>query len=339
MAPVPKSILAMGGTAAAACLAGAIFVAWSLSSPSPSPVAPPRLMAAPVTPAAAPQAAIPAPPPPSFDVARVEATGEAVVAGRAPPNAAVALLDNGVKIADGKADANGQFVILPPRLTPGDHALSLRADGVDSAQTVAMAVPKTPGGTALAALAEPNRPTRLLSGAPRLDAAHPVAIASAEAGEDGAFFASGAAAPGASLRLYLNNAFVAPVTASPDGEWSLKINRGMAPGHYDIRADVVAPAKDEVIARAEAPFDYPATLASESAPRVQVAAATPGQAVVEEIQSVTVVRGDSLWRISRHVLGHGARYTQIYEANASQIRDPNKIWPGQVFVAPRTQTN
>ncbi|MBV8183781.1 MAG: LysM peptidoglycan-binding domain-containing protein, partial [Hyphomicrobiales bacterium] len=28
------------------------------------------------------------------------------------------------------------------------------------------------------------------------------------------------------------------------------------------------------------------------------------------------------------------RYTQIYEANASQIRNPNLVFPGQVFVLP-----
>ena len=60
-----------------------------------------------------------------------------------------------------------------------------------------------------------------------------------------------------------------------------------------------------------------------------------GVAVVPEIQAVTVQRGDNLWRISRRILGKGSRYTQIYEANASQIRDPNRIWPGQVFVAPQ----
>ena len=72
------------------------------------------------------------------------------------------------------------------------------------------------------------------------------------------------------------------------------------------------------------------------------APATPGPAiglaVVPELQSITVVRGDSLWRISRRILGQGQRYTQIYEANPTQIRDPNRIFPGQVLVAPRSST-
>ena len=56
--------------------------------------------------------------------------------------------------------------------------------------------------------------------------------------------------------------------------------------------------------------------------------------VVKEIATVTVTRGDNLWRISRKLLGRGTRYTQIYEANTSQIRDPSLIYPNQVFVMP-----
>jgi nucleoid-associated protein YgaU len=60
----------------------------------------------------------------------------------------------------------------------------------------------------------------------------------------------------------------------------------------------------------------------------------PAAAVVKEVRTATVVRGDSLWRISKKMLGRGTRYTQIYEANASQIRNPSLVFPGQVFVLP-----
>jgi nucleoid-associated protein YgaU len=57
--------------------------------------------------------------------------------------------------------------------------------------------------------------------------------------------------------------------------------------------------------------------------------------VVAEISTATVTRGDSLWRISRRHLGKGMRYTVIYEANSSQIRNPNLIYAGQVLVMPQ----
>jgi nucleoid-associated protein YgaU len=50
--------------------------------------------------------------------------------------------------------------------------------------------------------------------------------------------------------------------------------------------------------------------------------------------AVIIRRGDSLWRISRRVYGHGIRYSTIYLANQKQISDPDMIWPGQVFTVP-----
>src|SRR5690606_29984622 len=46
--------------------------------------------------------------------------------------------------------------------------------------------------------------------------------------------------------------------------------------------------------------------------------------------------GDNLWTIARRVYGEGIRYTQIFEANNDQIRDPDLIYPGQVFDLPET---
>ena len=50
--------------------------------------------------------------------------------------------------------------------------------------------------------------------------------------------------------------------------------------------------------------------------------------------SVIIRRGDTLWHISRRVYGEGTRYTTIYLANQDQIKDPDMIWPGQIFELP-----
>lgn len=48
----------------------------------------------------------------------------------------------------------------------------------------------------------------------------------------------------------------------------------------------------------------------------------------------TVVKGDSLWKISEKTLGSGARYKEIFEANRPMLSDPDKIYPGQVLRIP-----
>lgn len=50
-------------------------------------------------------------------------------------------------------------------------------------------------------------------------------------------------------------------------------------------------------------------------------------------------RGDNLWTIARRVYGQGVKYTTIYEANTGQIRNPDRIYPGQVFALPDNNQN
>src|ERR1700675_4731777 len=64
---------------------------------------------------------------PAFDIARIEQTGDAVIAGRAAPGAIVELLRNGEPHDRAVADQSGQFVMVPPRLPPGDYELTLRS--------------------------------------------------------------------------------------------------------------------------------------------------------------------------------------------------------------------
>lgn len=48
-----------------------------------------------------------------------------------------------------------------------------------------------------------------------------------------------------------------------------------------------------------------------------------------------VKEGDCLWFIARAYLGRGREWRSIYEANRDQIRNPDLIYPGQVFTIPR----
>lgn len=84
--------------------------------------------------------------PPSFDIVRIEPGGDAVIAGRSVPGVTVQLLRDGVIQDKATTDASGHFVMVPPRLPPGHHELTLVAtqpDGkkVTSKRSVSVAVP------------------------------------------------------------------------------------------------------------------------------------------------------------------------------------------------------
>lgn len=110
-----------------------------------------------------------APAAPSFDVVRVEPTGEAVVAGLAEPKATVELLDGSAPIAKGEANERGEWaIVLEKPLATGTHDLSLRTTSPDgktetlSEQRVAIEVPAPQQGEPLVVLNEPNAPSRVL---------------------------------------------------------------------------------------------------------------------------------------------------------------------------------
>ncbi|TIX81739.1 MAG: LysM peptidoglycan-binding domain-containing protein, partial [Mesorhizobium sp.] len=66
-----------------------------------------------------------------------------------------------------------------------------------------------------------------------------------------------------------------------------------------------------------------------------VAVATSPAPKLEHADSAVIIRRhDTLWQISRRVYGQGMRYSTIYLANQDQIRNPDRIWPGQVFKVP-----
>jgi nucleoid-associated protein YgaU len=345
----------------------------------------PETPPAPAPQAALPQPANPGPDIPVFDTVRVEPSGDTVVAGHGAPDAKFALVSGDKILSETEGDGAGNFVMVPPPLAPGNYLLALRSiakDGttLDSHQNIAVSVPPKGQKNVVVALAEPGKPSVILTDTQNKSAPNPppagaapppphVAFKTAEV-DKGGFYASGTATPGAHLRIYLNGSIMTDVTAGQDGHWSLTVGKGMTPGHFAVRADMIDDT-GKVLARAEVPFEVPVTVAEADAapppppppprapqsspsaaappgpirpaspqaiPRNEQVAAAPASsatdAVVPQIQTTTVVRGDSLWRISRKVFGHGIRYTLIYEANANQIRDPSLIYPGQVFVLP-----
>ena len=185
-----------------------------------------------------------------------------------------------------------------------------------------------------------------------------VVVEAVESEPGGKFHASGRARPGATVRLYLNDTFVASVTAGADGRVAVTINEGVTPGSYRVRLDEVESNSGAVRARAEVPFKVPEMVVTGSVPaqitaskRPDIAAAKQPQlaavaetvlpdggsssiVVVPKIATTTVSRGDSLWRLSRLSYGAGTRYAVIYNANREHIRNPNLIYPGQIFVLP-----
>jgi nucleoid-associated protein YgaU len=216
---------------------------------------------------------------PAFDIARIERTGDAVIAGRAAPGAVVELLRNGERHDRAVAGQSGQFVMVPPRLPPGNYELTLRSIQPDGKQ----ATSKQSVVVELAEV-EPN------AGAVRSSAEVPLNVP----------------------ETVLANRAVLDQTV------------GSSQAHLLSRPPFQTAKRQEIaVSRL---LHANATGLSDGGSRSFVA--------VPRMATAVVSRGDSLWHISRVTYGTGMRYAVVYKANRDQIRDPNRIYPGQIFVLP-----
>ncbi|WP_340260624.1 LysM peptidoglycan-binding domain-containing protein [Roseobacter sp. HKCCA0882] len=278
---------------------------------------------------------------PVLDVIRVSPDGMTVIAGSSMPNAEIYLLLDGVDSADATADRAGNFVLLS-KLAPSDSPRLLSVEATDetgarvaAAQTLVVAPIAAPVTVAEATdeaetvtqstttpivLQSDGQEVSLVQGGSTDGAA--LSIDTVSYSSAGDVQIAGRADSGAALRVYLNNALVAEVTGAEDGTWRADV-ANVAAGAYDLRIDQLA-ADGTVIARSETSFIREAA--------AEIADAAGG--AQNAIRVVTVERGFTLWGIAENMLGSGFDYVQIFNANRDQIRDPDLIYPGQVFTIP-----
>ena len=249
---------------------------------------------------------------------------------------------------------------------PQDEAPAEAADVAAPEAEEDEAAPEPEAEAAPEAVAEAPAEEPAAPAAPIAAASHTVSVEAVEI-EGDTIFVAGRADAGRTVRVYAGTVLLGDAVASEGGRFLVEAKRHLDVGNYLIRADLLGD-DGSVVARAGVPFErepgeaiaavaptapaQPEQAAAEEEPQpeaeaeteVEVAAvpAEPAggedEATAPPLQrvdgAVIIRRGDSLWRISRRVYGHGIRYSTIYLANQDQIHDPNRIWPGQVFAVP-----
>ncbi|MGV8856791.1 MAG: LysM peptidoglycan-binding domain-containing protein [Devosia sp.] len=226
-------------------------------------------------------------------------------------------------------------------------ATSPVATPAEPAMTVATAEPAPAVAAPAAAPAAPVERS-VTAAAPTIDAV--------EVDGDKTFFA-GSGVEGATVRLYVDDAYIADSLVA-DGRWLIEAGKVLTKPDQRVRVDMLAAGGAEVMSRAEVDFhiDLPAsatpavttTVAAAPASAPDAAAPVPSMVAVSLGGSddqrfgagkAIIRRGDNLWTIARRVYGEGIKYTTIYQANNGQIRDPDRIYPGQVFDLPHNAVN
>lgn len=281
---------------------------------------------------------------PTFDVVRISRGGTGVIAGSAAPKSTVELYSNDKLIASVKTEDSGNWVaFLSDPLSPGPAELNLIARQIESNQTneadkvIVVSVPereedifierKESGVVAVLSPKDGKGPSKIMqrpaTGFREVGDSLSFSTIDYSTGDNdqsGVVIISGQALPRVTVRLYLDDVFIDAMKASDDSRWVLSIPRDkFTQGQHVLRADQTV-SEGSVQLRIEQPFDMGHAI-------------DPSKAE----GGVIVKPGNSLWQIARQLYGSGVQYTFIFFENSDQIRDPDKIYPGQVFTLPKRQ--
>ena len=158
--------------------------------------------------------------------------------------------------------------------------------------------------------------------------------------ETGGVRLSGRGAAASGINLYLDNALTLSTRSDDQGFWSVDGSQ-IAAGVYTLRIDQIDDG-GKVTSRFETPFkrEERRQIVEAVQPTVTAEASTQSDdttsqpQATSEISAITVQPGNTLWGISRERYGEGILYVRVFEANRDKIRNPDLIYPGQVFVLP-----
>ncbi|MES2914495.1 MAG: LysM peptidoglycan-binding domain-containing protein, partial [Pseudomonadota bacterium] len=106
-----------------------------------------------------------------------------------------------------------------------------------------------------------------------------------------------------------------------------------APAQPPLADPAAGAVADSETAASEPAATSTASPEAPAAPQADPAAPAPQSPVPV---TVTVQPGFTLWGIAQERYGDGVMYVQVFEANRDKIKDPDLIYPGQVFSVPAT---
>lgn len=263
---------------------------------------------------------------PSFDVVYVTRSGYATIAGRAKPGSRVNVFANDEELAETETASDGSWALAtetPLESGPVELSLSMTdADGltIRSEQTILIYVPERDGDLPLVLRTTPGGATEVLQD-PREppEGFGPLTLDVIDYDDSGAVIFSGRAEPNRIVQLFINRQPLGQTPSNEEGRWTIAPDVPIRPGVYQLLV-IQLDENGRPVYAIELPFER----------------ARPDQIQILD-GKVVVQPGNSLWRIARRAYGRGAQYTIIYEANSDQIRDPDLIYPGQVFEVPEAE--
>jgi nucleoid-associated protein YgaU len=300
-----------------------------------------------------------------IDVARIGPDGSAVIAGTAPPETEIRLLDGVQPLTKTLSNSKGEWVAVPDTLLrPGNHLIIAEMTDengqiIRAERGILIELADKEGQKPLVALVPmtDDAATEILSAPETLDLADANELNKENTGETKAVNAESLAQKEITAILVMP-----PEIAIGTLSWSdnnqLRI-KGRSNGGVGVSGSFAGNTFRDIA------FKEDGDEAGNWSALVSVPDLKKGRALIEtnlldldgsivltsqveldlaqlEIgldgsEMVIIRKGDMLWRIAYRTYGSGIRYLDIVKRNARQINNPDLIYPAQVFALPETQ--
>ena len=258
----------------------------------------------------------------TFDIVRISNTGDVVMAGKSEPNEAIELLDGEEIIAEVFSDENGEWVWvseLPIKTGIKKFKLQYKNNTNTSSisdQTVIVLVDKESNSVPKVARVFNSDVENIdMLNLEKINDA--ISLDMLSYSSDGLIILSGRTISNSEIEIFKSSNVLGKTKSNENGIWKFIIKKD---DYSNEEISIKTKINGEVLML------------------------TYNQAEIKKRfkktnfefydDRIIVQKGNSLWSIARKTLGGGVFYTEIYKNNLTKIKNPNLIYPGQVFNIP-----
>ena len=251
----------------------------------------------------------------TFDIVRLDKTGDVVIAGKTIPNIKVDILDGNEILASVFSDSNGDWVWISENPLPeGIKRFNLKHfDGEHeffSHQNIIILREKNKYLSSKILKFSKSSSIEIINNNKKILG---LSLDIAEYLDEDSLMLTGRTKPNAKVKLFFSDNFIKDSTSDNRGVWKIELKNFE---FTDNNLIVTTEIEGQKIKLKTKIFENKID---------------PNFIFEKE---VIVKNGNSLWRIARKTLGGGVYYSEIYKSNMKEIENPDLIFPGQVFNIP-----
>ena len=253
-----------------------------------------------------------------FDIVRINPNGDVIIAGKTSPNIKVHIFDGNDELASVLSDLNGEWVWMSPKpVKKGIKRFNLKSfkDGKEftSFQNVILLKENNSNSIPRIIKFTKNSGTEILNNNEEVLG---LSLDLVEFHSDKKIKLSGRTIPNTKVDIIISDSVKTNSVSDKLGHWSLELNNL---GFSDYKIELTTNIENQLIKLKTHIFQ------NKIQPEIFLE------------RKIVVQNGNSLWRIARKTLGGGMFYSEIYKNNLKIIKNPNLIYPGQVFNIPKIQ--